>query len=71
MDGDIINNQGIVRCTTTISGLTSVNDLSTDTNYLGVYEDSVIYTILNCEWIYMVAAMKNTENVSAFSVTIL
>ena len=58
VDGDIINNQGIVRCTTTISGLTSVNDLSTDTNYLGVYEDSVIYTFLNCEWIYMVAVKK-------------
>ena len=48
VDGDIITNQGIVRCTTTITGLTSFYGLSTDTNYLGVYEDSVITTIRNC-----------------------
>ena len=43
VDGDIMNNQGIVRCTTNITGL------NTDTNYLGVYEDNVITTIRNCE----------------------
>ena len=46
----VTNNQGIVRCTTTISGLTSLAGVSIDTNYLGVYEDSVITTIRNCEW---------------------
>ena len=49
VDGDIINNQGIVRCTTTITGLTSLYGVSIDSNYLGVYEDSVIITIRNCE----------------------
>ena len=49
VDGDIMNNQGIVRCTTTITGLTSFTGVSTDSNYLGVYEDSVITTIRNCE----------------------
>ena len=49
VDGDIMNNQGIVRCTTTITGLTTLTGLSTDTNYVGVYEDSVITTIRNCE----------------------
>ena len=48
VDGDIMNNQGIVRCTTTITGLTSLLDVSIDANYLGVYEDSVITTIRNC-----------------------
>ena len=50
VDGDITNNQGIVRCTTTITGLTTLSGLSTDTNYLGVYEDSVITTIRSSEW---------------------
>ena len=50
VDGDIMNNQGIVRCTTNITGLTSYFGMSTDANYLGVYEDSVINTIRNCEW---------------------
>ena len=49
VDGDIMNNQGIVRCTTTITGLTTLTGLSTDSNYLGVYEDSVITTIRDCE----------------------
>ena len=49
VDGDIMNNQGIVRCTTNIPGRTTLNRLSTDANYLGVYEDSVITTISNCE----------------------
>ena len=50
VDGDIMNNQGIVRCTTNITGLTTFTGLSIDSNYLGVYEDSVITTIRNCEW---------------------
>ena len=50
VDGDIMNNQGIVRCTTTITGLTTLSGLSTDSNYLGVYEDSVITTIRDCEF---------------------
>ena len=49
VDGDIMNNQGIVRCTTNITGLTTLTGLSIDSNYLGVYEDSVITTIRNCE----------------------
>ena len=49
VDGDIMNNQGIVRCTTNITNLTSFTGVSTDSNYLGVYEDSVITTIRNCE----------------------
>ena len=49
VDGDIMNNQGIVSCTTTITGLTTLTGVSTDTNYVGVYEDSVITTIRNCE----------------------
>ena len=49
VDGDIMNNQGIMRCTTIITGLTTLSRLSTDTNYVGVYEDSVIATIRNCE----------------------
>ena len=48
VDGDIMKNQGIVRCSTNITGLTTLTDLSTDANYLGVYEDSVITTIRNC-----------------------
>ena len=44
VDGDIMSNQGIVRCTTSITGV------SPNPNYLGVYEDSVITTIRNCEW---------------------
>ena len=48
VDGDIMNSQGIVRCTTTITGLTSLLGVSIDANYLGVYEDSVITTIRNC-----------------------
>ena len=48
VDGDIMTNQGIVKCTTTITGLTLFYGLSTNTNYLGVYEDSVITTICNC-----------------------
>ena len=51
VDGDIMNNQGIVRCTTTITGLTSYYGQSTDTNHLGVYEDSVINNIRTCELI--------------------
>ena len=51
VDGDIVNNQGIVRCTTTISGLTSLFGVSIDANYLGVYEDSVITAIRNCEFL--------------------
>ena len=50
VDGDIMNNQGTVRCTTTITGLTSFTGVSIDSNYFGVYEDSVITTIRNCEW---------------------
>ena len=49
VDGDIMNNQGIVRCTTTITGLTSLSDVNIDANYLGVYEDTTITTIRNCE----------------------
>ena len=57
VDGDIINNQGIVRCTTNITGLTSYSGVSTDTNYLGVYEDSVITAIRNCEWYSLIFYM--------------
>ena len=35
VDGEIVNNQGIVRCTTNITGLT------TDVNYMAVYKDNV------------------------------
>ena len=35
VDGDIMNNQGIVWCTTTITGLSPVDI------YLGVYKDAV------------------------------
>ena len=53
VDGDIMNNQGIVRCmhNTTITGLTTLTGviLRTHSNYLGVYKDSVITTIRNCE----------------------
>ena len=49
VDGEIMNNQGITRCTTNITALTSYSGVSIDTNYLGVYEDSVINTIRNGE----------------------
>ena len=52
VDGDIMNNQGIVRCTTTITGLTSLSGVSINSNYLGVYEDTTITTIRNCELHY-------------------
>ena len=51
VDGDIMNNQGITRCTTNITALTSYSGVSIDTNYLGVYEDSVINIIRNGEWL--------------------
>ena len=35
VDSDVTNNQGIVRCTTTVPGL------NTDSNYMAVYKDSV------------------------------
>ena len=35
VDGDIVNNQGIVRCTTTITGLSPVDV------YMAVYKDNV------------------------------
>ena len=54
VDGDVMNNQGIVRCTTNITGLTSFFGLSTDSNYFGVYEDIVITTIRNCEWYFII-----------------
>ena len=50
VDGDIMNNQGTVRCTTTITGLTSFTGVSIDSNYFGVYENSVITSIRNSEW---------------------
>ena len=50
VDSNIMNNQGIVRCTTTITGLTSFTGVSIGANYFGVYEDSVITTMRNCEW---------------------
>ena len=53
VDGDIMNNQGIVRCTTYITGLTTLTLLNTDTNYLGVYEDSVITNIRDCEYMML------------------
>ena len=49
VDGDIMNNQGIVRCTTNITDLTTLAGVSTNVNYLGVYEDSVITAIRNCK----------------------
>ena len=52
VDGDIVNNQGIVRCTTTITGV------SIDSNYLGVYEDSVITTIRNGECMVFTIIIK-------------
>ena len=54
VDGDIMNNQGIVRCNTTISGLDSFTGVSIDANYFGVYEDSVITTIRSCKSHYSV-----------------
>ena len=54
VDGDIMNNQGILSCTATITGLTTLTGLSTGTNYVGVYEDSVITTIRNCELNFVV-----------------
>ena len=59
VDGDIMNNQGIVRCTTSITGLTTHSGLSTDTNYLGVYVGSVITTIRNCELLCMIINLMN------------
>ena len=35
VDGEIVNNQGIVRCLTTITGL------NTDVNYMAVYKNNV------------------------------
>ena len=49
VDGDIMNNQGVVRCTTDITGLISFTGVSIDANYFGVYEDSVISTIRSCK----------------------
>ena len=49
VDGDIMNNQGIVRCTSIVTGLTSLSGVSIDANYFGVYKNSVITTIRNCE----------------------
>ena len=49
VDGDIMNNQGIVRCTSDITGLTSLSGVSIYSNYFGVYEDSVITTIRTCK----------------------
>ena len=58
VDGDIMNNQGIVRCTTNITGLTTFTGLSIDSNYLGVYEDSVITTIRNGECMVFTIIIK-------------
>ena len=49
VDSDIMNNQGVVRCTTTITGLTSLAGVNIDANYFGVYEDNVIETIRTCK----------------------
>ena len=39
VDSDVTNNQGIVRCTTTVPGL------NTDSNYMAVYKNSVFGTL--------------------------
>ena len=62
VDGEIMNNQGIMRCTTTI---TSVNPKA---NYLGVYEDSVITTIRNCKQISIAATFVVFDNVYGISI---
>ena len=41
VDGEIVNNQGIVRCTTNITGLTTITGLNTGVNYMAVYKDNV------------------------------
>ena len=54
VDEDIISNkQGIVKCTTTISGV------SPNANYAGVYEDSVISTIRDCKQISIAIILYN------------
>ena len=42
VDGDVTNNQGIVRCTTTITGL------QRQSNYFVVYSDSVFNNYSEC-----------------------
>ena len=42
VDGDVTNNQGIVRCTTTVPNLDGV------ANYFGVYSDDVFYNYSEC-----------------------
>ena len=43
VDGDIMDNQGIVRCTTTITGLSPVDI------YLAVYKDNVFQQLRSCK----------------------
>ena len=45
VDGEIVNNQGIVRCTTNITGLT------TDVNYMAVYKDNVFELLRTSKYI--------------------
>ena len=62
VDGDIMNNQGIVRCTTTITGLTTLTGVSINSNYFGVYEDSVITKIRNCELNFIISTTNYAVN---------
>ena len=72
VDGDLMNNQGIVRCTTNVTGLTSYSaSLSIDTNYLGVYEDSVITTIRNCKFIFLILGTNNYYAVICLTIILL
>ena len=43
VDGNVTNYQGIVRCTTTVTGL------NTDSNYMAVYTDSVFEALRVCK----------------------
>ena len=66
VDGDITNLQGIVKCTTNITGLTSLFGVSIDANYFGVYGDIVITTIRNCELIFIIILYYCNNNCNLF-----
>ena len=63
--GNITNNQGIVKCITTITGLDSLFGVSIDANYFAVYEESVITTIRNCELIFIIVLICFAINYTA------
>ena len=45
VDGEIVNNQGIVRSTYNITGLTSITGLNTGVNFMAVYKDNVFESL--------------------------